>query len=152
MCHENLLPKGAPRHRLIAGSVMADTRHSELCQGDSEGDTLVMETDSEQLLVAGVEVARGRTPTILDPFSIARLTESQPQLVKPLLQRVRTGEFTRIVLLHKLGETRATEDYRWQDANLGWPLVRAVEEHYTLVAEGEGYFVYATKGSSCDQP
>ena len=42
----------------FAGSVMADTRHSELCQGDSEGDTLVMETDSEQLLVAGVEVAR----------------------------------------------------------------------------------------------
>jgi len=58
VCHEKLLPKGAPRHRLLAGSVMADTRHSELCQGDSEGDTLVMETDSEQLLVAGVEVAR----------------------------------------------------------------------------------------------
>ena len=58
VCHENLLPKSAPRHRLLAGSVMADTRHSELCQGDSEGDTLVMETDSEQLLVAGVEVAR----------------------------------------------------------------------------------------------
>jgi 3-oxoacyl-[acyl-carrier-protein] synthase-3 len=58
VCHEKLLPKDAPRHRLLAGSVMADTRHSELCQGDSEGDTLVMETDSEQLLVAGVEVAR----------------------------------------------------------------------------------------------
>jgi 3-oxoacyl-[acyl-carrier-protein] synthase-3 len=58
VCHEKLLPPGAPRHRLLAGSVRADTRHSELCQGDSEGDTLVMETDSEQLLVAGVEVAR----------------------------------------------------------------------------------------------
>jgi 3-oxoacyl-[acyl-carrier-protein] synthase-3 len=58
VCHEKLLPKGAARHRLLAGSVMADTRHSELCQGDSEGDTLVMETDSEQLLLAGVEVAR----------------------------------------------------------------------------------------------
>jgi 3-oxoacyl-[acyl-carrier-protein] synthase-3 len=58
VCHEKLLAPGAPRHRLLAGSVRADTRHSELCQGDSEGDTLVMETDSEQLLVAGVEVAR----------------------------------------------------------------------------------------------
>lgn len=58
VCHEKLLPKGAPRHRLLAGSVMADTSHVELCQGDSEGETLVMETDSEQLLAAGVEVGR----------------------------------------------------------------------------------------------
>src|SRR3954469_22568706 len=58
VCHEKLLPKDAPRHRLLAGGGMAHTRHSELCQGDSEGDTLVMETDSEQLLLAGVEVAR----------------------------------------------------------------------------------------------
>ena len=58
VCHEDLLPKGAPKHRLLAGSVRADTSHVELCQGDSEGDTFVMETDSEQLLVAGVEVAR----------------------------------------------------------------------------------------------
>lgn len=58
VCHEDLLPAGARKHRLLAGSVLADTRHSELCQGDSEGDTLVMETDSEQLLLAGVEVAQ----------------------------------------------------------------------------------------------
>ncbi|HEY8995709.1 MAG TPA: 3-oxoacyl-ACP synthase III [Lacunisphaera sp.] len=58
VCHEALLPAGTPKHRLLAGSVLADTRHSELCQGDSEGDALVMETDSEQLLLAGVEVAQ----------------------------------------------------------------------------------------------
>ncbi|AOS45837.1 3-oxoacyl-[acyl-carrier-protein] synthase 3 [Lacunisphaera limnophila] len=58
VCHEDLLPAGAPKHRLLAGSVIAATKHSELCQGDSEGDTLVMETDSEQLLLAGVEVAQ----------------------------------------------------------------------------------------------
>lgn len=58
VCHEDLLPSGAPRHRLVAGSVHAETKHSELCQGDSDGDTLVMETDSEQLLIAGMEVAK----------------------------------------------------------------------------------------------
>jgi 3-oxoacyl-[acyl-carrier-protein] synthase-3 len=58
VCHEDLLPAGAQKHRLLGGSVMADTRHVELCQGDTEGDALVMETNSEQLLVAGVEVAR----------------------------------------------------------------------------------------------
>ena len=58
VCHEDQLPAGAAKHRLLAGSVMADTKHVELCQGDTEGDSLVMETDSEQLLLAGVEVAR----------------------------------------------------------------------------------------------
>ncbi len=58
VCHEDDLPAGAPRHRLLAGSSRADTSHSDLCQGDSAGDGLDMQTDSEQLLAAGVEVAR----------------------------------------------------------------------------------------------
>lgn len=59
VCHEELLPAGAPRHRLVAGAVHSATRHSELCQGDSgDAGSLVMQTDSEQLLDAGVEVAR----------------------------------------------------------------------------------------------
>lgn len=58
VCHEDELPAGAARHRLVAGAAIADTSHSDLCQGDSAGDGLAMETDSEQLLVAGVEVAR----------------------------------------------------------------------------------------------
>lgn len=58
VCHEDELSPGAPRHRLLAGAALADTRHSALCQGDSAGDGLAMETDSEELLVAGVDVAR----------------------------------------------------------------------------------------------
>ncbi|MBL9216441.1 MAG: 3-oxoacyl-ACP synthase III [Opitutaceae bacterium] len=56
VCHEDLLPPG-PRHRLLAGACLAATRHSELCQGDTAGEGLQMETDSEQLLAAGVQVA-----------------------------------------------------------------------------------------------
>ena len=58
ICHEDLIPAGRPKHRLLCGSVHAETKHSELCQGDSDGDTLVMETDSEQLLLAGMDVAK----------------------------------------------------------------------------------------------
>lgn len=58
VCHEDELPPGAPRHRLVAGCARADTSHSGLCQGDSAGAGLDMQTDSEQLLQAGVEVAR----------------------------------------------------------------------------------------------
>lgn len=58
ICNEDLIPAGRPKHRLVCGSVHAETKHSELCQGDSDGDTLVMETDSEQLLLAGMDVAK----------------------------------------------------------------------------------------------
>jgi len=57
VCHENLLPAG-PKHRLRAGACLAATQHSELCQGDTAGPGLQMETNSEQLLIAGVEVAK----------------------------------------------------------------------------------------------
>jgi 3-oxoacyl-[acyl-carrier-protein] synthase-3 len=58
VCHEEMLAAGAPRHRLLSGSCLAATAHSELCQGDSAGEGLSMQTDSEQLLLAGVEVAK----------------------------------------------------------------------------------------------
>ena len=34
-----------------------DTSHNHLCEGDSEGDELVMQTNSEKLLHAGISVA-----------------------------------------------------------------------------------------------
>jgi 3-oxoacyl-[acyl-carrier-protein] synthase-3 len=56
VCHEDMLPAG-PKHRLLAGAFHSATQHSELCQGDTAGEGLAMQTDSEQLLLAGVEVA-----------------------------------------------------------------------------------------------
>ena len=56
ICHRDLAPNG---HRLIGGVARAATQHSELCQGDTHGaEALAMQTDSEQLLLAGVELAR----------------------------------------------------------------------------------------------
>ncbi len=44
--------------KLLAGVVETDTTHNELCEGDSAGDNaLVMQTDSEELLKAGIGVA-----------------------------------------------------------------------------------------------
>ena len=57
VCHEDLV-KGR-KHRLIGGIARAGTAHSELCQGDSHGaDALAMQTDSEALLIAGVNLAQ----------------------------------------------------------------------------------------------
>lgn len=56
ICHRSLV-KGRP-HRLLGGIARAATRHTELCQGDAYGaEALAMQTDSEQLLLAGVELA-----------------------------------------------------------------------------------------------
>jgi 3-oxoacyl-[acyl-carrier-protein] synthase-3 len=57
VCHRELVRGRA--HRLVGGVARADTRHSELCQGDTHGaDALAMQTDSEALLVAGLALAR----------------------------------------------------------------------------------------------
>src|SRR3954471_24726313 len=57
VCHRSLVP-GRP-HRLLGGVAKAATQHSELCQGDTYGaESLAMQTDSEQLLLAGVALAR----------------------------------------------------------------------------------------------
>jgi 3-oxoacyl-[acyl-carrier-protein] synthase-3 len=57
LCHSSLVRGRA--HRLLGGVARAATRHNHLCQGDTHGaEALQMQTDSEQLLVAGVQVAR----------------------------------------------------------------------------------------------
>ncbi len=57
VCHRSLA--GARPHRLLGGVARAATQHSELCQGDTYGaESLAMQTDSEQLLLAGVALAR----------------------------------------------------------------------------------------------
>ena len=69
VCHESLLPAGARPHRLRGGVARAATAHSELCQGDTHGaDALAMQTDSEALLVAGIELARGTWTAFTDAF------------------------------------------------------------------------------------
>lgn len=57
VCHRSLVQGRA--HRLLGGIARAATQYSELCQGDTHGaDALAMQTDSEQLLVAGVGLAK----------------------------------------------------------------------------------------------
>jgi 3-oxoacyl-[acyl-carrier-protein] synthase-3 len=56
VCHRSLV-KTHP-HRLLGGVARAATQHSDLCRGDTYGtESLAMQTDSEQLLLAGVALA-----------------------------------------------------------------------------------------------
>ncbi len=57
VCHESLSPQG---HRLLGGACRADTSSNDLCQGDSNAEGLgyEMQTDSEEMLHAGVNLAQ----------------------------------------------------------------------------------------------
>lgn len=57
LCHRSLV-KGRG-HRVLGGAGRAATEHSDLCQGDNHGaEALAMQTNSEAMLVAGVDLAR----------------------------------------------------------------------------------------------
>lgn len=57
VCHESLSSNG---HRILGCSVRADTSASDLCKGSSStaGTGLEMQTDSEEMLHAGVSLAK----------------------------------------------------------------------------------------------
>lgn len=57
LTHESLSPNGK---RLIGGVSMADTSNNDLCKGDASqmGGGLEMQTDSEEMLHAGVNLAK----------------------------------------------------------------------------------------------
>ena len=56
LCRKDLAP--ASSLRLEAAAVETDTSHNRLCQGDSHAGALEMLTDSEELLAAGIGVAK----------------------------------------------------------------------------------------------
>lgn len=45
-------------HKLLGGSILADSSANVLCQGDGNTNSLMMETDSEELMVAGIKLAK----------------------------------------------------------------------------------------------
>lgn len=66
LCHDSLSPDG---HKLLGGASMTKSDANKLCQGDGSKDSLMMQTDSEELLHAGIELATDTwdyTKNILD--------------------------------------------------------------------------------------
>ena len=57
LSHRSLSRPGQ-KHKLLGGIGMNDTSANKLCQGDGRPDQLMMETDSESLLKAGLQLAQ----------------------------------------------------------------------------------------------
>lgn len=64
--HSDLAPEG---HKLLGGHSLSNTETVKLCQGSGDSNGLMMETDSEELLHAGIELAKSnwiKTKNILN--------------------------------------------------------------------------------------
>lgn len=72
----DLLPEDRPM--LGSWSSETDTSHNHLCEGDTSGDDLVMQTDSEELLHAGISVAGRAWKKFLD---IHQWSNDDPDLI-----------------------------------------------------------------------
>lgn len=55
LSHKDLAPNG---HKILGGASLSDSSASELCQGSGDSSSLMMETDSETLLHAGITLAK----------------------------------------------------------------------------------------------
>ena len=91
LCDEALSRK---RHRLVGGAVLANTAEHALCQ--SEGLETFMRTDSEQLMLAGVETGR-RT---FEPF-LREVGWTRSEIDKTICHQV--GVAHRKLLFEQLG-------------------------------------------------
>jgi len=89
-----------------------------------------------------VSLSRGRRPTILDPFALARLGQTRPQAVLELVGCIERQEFTHVVLLQRLDDSNPHDRYDWAVRHFGPPVVAALKANYTLETHAEGYYVY----------
>ncbi len=98
-----------------------------------------------------ISVARGRRPTMLDPFALARIGHTQPQVVQDLVRRIEREEFQHVVLLQRLDDSNPHDRYAWEVRHFGPPVVAALREHYTWETTAEGYFVYRPRQTKVAQ-
>lgn len=130
LCHRSLV-KGRP-HRLLGGIGRAATQHSDLCQGDSMGaEALAMQTNSEELLIAGVQLAR----ETWDAFS-AEIGWTAPDVDRFICHQV--GSVHRRKLYETLSLDLAKDFSTFEtlgnmgSASLPATLARAVEQHAVM--------------------
>jgi hypothetical protein len=93
-----------------------------------------------------VSIARGQTPTVLDPCALACMARSHPQMGADLVRRIEAGAFDRIVLRKHGGEIDPREEGEWEDRAFGRPVVDAVRANYEPQGQAQGYVIYAPRG------
>jgi hypothetical protein len=79
-----------------------------------------------------VPLSLGQRPVVLDSFMLKRIAQRHPDWAGQLVDRIRQGEFSRIVLRRAVGTPDADAAYTSQE--LGSTVYQAIEESYRLEA------------------
>ena len=87
-----------------------------------------------------VDVAMGRQPLIMDPFMLTRLDRTHPELVDPLIDRIRNRHFDLVVLLVSLEDRQL--DYWWSDYHFGPRVANALRAAYRPERWVGRYYLY----------
>jgi hypothetical protein len=93
-----------------------------------------------------IPVSRNQAPTIIDPYAVACMTRTHPQLYADLVKRIEDGAFDQVVLRLHGGEFDPSEEGEWEDRTLGLPVINAVRTHYQVQKQAEGYLIYTPRG------
>jgi 3-oxoacyl-[acyl-carrier-protein] synthase-3 len=120
MTHADYSPEG---QRLIGGAFRANTVHSDLCQGGQSADpstkasATLMATDSEELLVRGIETAQATwhdfltelawQPSEIDAFFCHQVGQAHAKLLFDRLQLDLTRNFETLAFLGNTGSVSA---------------------------------------------
>ena len=94
-----------------------------------------------------VALARGERPVVLDPFMLLRIARRDPDVVEPLLARIRSQDFDAVVLGEDL---QAPDTASWfSESAFGLPFLEAIGDHYRRCSAMGGYFVYFANALPC---
>jgi hypothetical protein len=135
-----LAPAAAVAGLVVAiGMAREDGRTARLAEARSTAAALpaggrVLSEDPLVLLVAG------RRPEVLDPWMLRLAVEADPALARPLLERLRAGDYDAVVLFQDLDGPEAEEWYA--RGNLGVSVIEAVREAYRFAERRGRYRIY----------
>ena len=89
-----------------------------------------------------IPVSLGEIPVVLDPWMLQRIDRARPELVDPLIDRIRAREFDAIVVF------RRVEDHLegWYTRNhFGRRVADAIVDHYAWEREVRGEHIYVPR-------
>lgn len=119
LTHKDLCPTGI---QIVGGAVATDSEANKLCQGDGNPDSLIMQTDSEELLKAGIKL------TGMNWEQTKRVLEITNDSVDWVIGH-QVGEAHERLVLENLGlrskKTHITYDHFGNTGSAAWALTLA---------------------------
>jgi hypothetical protein len=93
---------------------------------------------------AGISVARGDRPVVLDAWAIPKIERRHPEWAEHLARRVEAGQFDYVILLFRF-EAIDPNFEGWYGVQFGKTVMSAVKRRYRWAGEVDGFHVYARR-------